>query len=327
MKFRTEIEPVHPDFKLSLRDKVITVGSCFSEVIGNRLSENKLNCLCNPFGTIFNPSSIFKLLRHSLSKQPVYRHLYVENNDSTWNHFDFHSKFTDNTRDGLESQLNGVYADVFQALRSSQVLIVTFGTAYIYELAANKQIVANCHKQPKEIFQRRLLTLKEITREFQQFYDLLRMVNSKIKILLTVSPVRHTRDTLKMNSVSKSVLRTACHHLEEENANVSYFPSYEIMMDDLRDYRFYQPDLIHPNEMAEQYIFNQFSEAYFTDELKSFVKEWGQIKSSLQHRPFRQESESHQKFLTTLLEKLQRFESDINVSNEIASVKSQLVAA
>jgi hypothetical protein len=327
MKFRTEIEPVDSGFKINLRDSIITVGSCFSEVIGSRLSENKLNCLCNPFGTVFNPSSIFKLLRHSLSKQPVHRHLFAENTDGYWNHFDFHSKFTSDSRENLESELLVIYDNVFQALRSCKVLVITLGTANIYELKSNNQVVANCHKQPQKMFNHRLLTLKEIQRDFQQFYDLLRMVNSKIKIIFTVSPVRHTRDGLKANSISKSLLRMACHSIEQENPNVSYFPSYEIMLDDLRDYRFYKSDLVHPNEMAEQYIFEHFTEIHFSDKLKEFMHDWQQIKNSLHHRPFRKESPAHQTFLAKLLEKLNNYNEKVNVSTEIEEVRSQLIAA
>lgn len=327
MKFRTEIEPVKPGFHINLCDKVLTVGSCFSEVIGNRLSENKLDCLCNPFGTVFNPISIFKLLRHSLSKQPVYRHLFAENADSSWNHFDFHSKFNASSRPELEAELLAVYDKTFAVLRKCNVLIITLGTANVYELKANNQVVANCHKQPQQLFNKRLLTLKEIQRDFQQFYDLLRMVNSKVRVILTVSPVRHTRDGLQLNSVSKSILRTACHFIEQENQNVSYFPSYEIMLDDLRDYRFYKPDLIHPNEMAEQYIFERFAETHFSAELNSFVEEWQQIRSSLQHRPFRTESPAHQTFLNKLLDKLDNYKEKVNLSNEIEEVRSQLVVA
>ncbi|MDP5120068.1 MAG: GSCFA domain-containing protein, partial [Spirosomaceae bacterium] len=252
MKFRTEIEPVNPGFEINLHDGIMTVGSCFSEIIGNKLSENKLNCLSNPFGTVFNPLSIFKLLHQSLSKQPLDQDLFTENNDDYWNHFDFHSKFSADSRQNLEHELSSIYDSVFQVLSSAKVLIITLGTANVYELKSNNQVVANCHKQPQKLFNRRLLTLKEIQDDFQQFYDLLQVANNKIKIILTVSPVRHTRDGLNNNSVSKSILRTACHLIQQDNADVGYFPSYEIMMDDLRDYRFYKSDLIHPNEMAEQ---------------------------------------------------------------------------
>ncbi len=327
MKFRTKIEPTDLGFEINLHDGIITVGSCFSEIIGNRLSENKLNCLCNPFGTVFNPLSIFKLLRHSLSKQPVYHHLFAENADGDWSHFDFHSRFTADSREKLENELLAVYNTAFQALRSAKVLIITLGTANVYELKSNNQVVANCHKQPQKLFNRRLLTLKEIQRDFQHFYDLLRMVNSKIKVIFTVSPVRHTRDGLTDNSLSKSILRSACHFIQKENPDVGYFPSYEIMMDDLRDYRFYKSDLIHPNEMAEQYIFERFSEALFSTELNEFVLEWRQIRSSLNHKPFRKESAPHQIFLTKLLEKLTNCNEKVNMSSEIESVKSQLITA
>jgi GSCFA family len=325
MKFRTEIENYSSDFKINEQDKILTIGSCFSEVIGNQLINNKIDCLSNPFGVVFNPVSIFKLLSHSLSKQPVFSHLFLEN-EGSWNHYDFHSKFWDESKEKLEEKLLETYRNVELSLKKTNVIIITFGTAYVYQLKSNKQVVANCHKQPAEMFYQELVSIKEIIIRFRQFYDTLKMMNNNVKIVLTVSPVRHTRDTLKMNSVSKSILRTTCHLLEEEYKNVSYFPSYEIMFDDLRDYRFYKEDMIHPTEVAETYIYEKFSETYFSDSLRDFVQNWQRIQSSLQHRPIKKDSPSHQKFLLKLLDQLKAYEHKLDVSAEIASVKTQLLA-
>lgn len=324
MDFRTEIEPIEGKFKLTPKSKIITIGSCFSEVIGSQLTENKLECLCNPFGTVFNPVSIFKLLHTSLTNQPLNPNFFIEK-DGIWNHYDFHSRFWSDSVDTLEDILENQLCKIRSSLRSYDVLLITFGTSFVYQLKKNKQVVANCHKQPKDHFVRELITTKEIIHRFTHFYDTLRLVNSKMKILVTVSPVRHTRDTLQMNSVSKSILRTACYELEQAFENVHYFPSYEIMMDDLRDYRFYTSDLIHPNEQAEEYIYEKFSTAYFSDELLDFQKEWQKIKSALNHRPIKQDSPSHQKFLSNLLNNLQQFQQKVDVAQEIAYVESQLV--
>lgn len=326
MEFRTEIEPINARFQISTDSKIMTVGSCFSEVIGHQMSENKMNCLCNPYGTVFNPASIFKLISHSLQNQPVYRHLFLQNNGH-WNHYDFHSKFWSDDRDGLERELNLTHQKVNQFLRKTNYLIITLGTAITYQLKENCQIVANCHKMPSSGFKKEILNVKDITIRFRAMYESLKMHNSRIKVILTVSPVRHTRETLQLNSVSKSILRTACHYIEQEFDDVFYFPSYEIMMDDLRDYRFYKADLIHPNGQAEQYIFEKFSEAYFNDELKAFLKEWQKIRSSLNHRPLHEGSEEHNKFLQNLLEKLTVFGQKVDVSKEIDYVKSQFQAA
>jgi hypothetical protein len=308
MEFRTEIEVSPSHFHIGTDSRIMTVGSCFSEVIGSQLADNKIQCLCNPYGTVFNPSSIFKLVSNSLQSQPVYKHLMVENS-GIWQHYDYHSKFYANSREELED------------------LIITLGTAIVHQLKENGLAVANCHKAPAANFKKEILSIKDITLRFRSMYELLKMHNNKIKILLTVSPVRHTRETLQLNSVSKSILRTACYHIEQDYADVHYFPSYEIMMDDLRDYRFYKADMIHPNEQAEKYIFEKFSETYFTEDLSSFLKEWYKVKMSLNHRPIQTDTPAHQKFLADLLEKLDGFSDKFDVSSEKEKVRSQLVAA
>ncbi len=326
MEFRTEIEVTPVRFNINTDSKIMTVGSCFSEVIGSQLADNKMQCLCNPYGTVFNPSSIFKLVCHSLQNQPVFKHLMLENK-GVWNHYDFHSKFYASSRQELENDLNKIHNKVNGFLRKADFLVITLGTSLVYQLKENSQIVANCHKTPAERFKREMLTVKEILLRFRPMYEALKMQNNRIKILLTVSPVRHTRDTLQLNSVSKSILRTACYHLEQDFNDLHYFPSYEIMMDDLRDYRFYKADMIHPNEQAEQYIFEKFAETYFSEEMNVFLKEWNKVKMSLNHRPIQTDTPAHQKFLVDLLAKLDTMSGKIDVSDEMAEVRSKLIAA
>lgn len=326
MEFRTEIEVAPARFKISTDSKIMTVGSCFSEVIGDQLTDNKLQCLCNPYGTVFNPSSMFKLICHSLQNQPVFKHLMLENN-GIWQHYDFHSKFYAHSKEELERELNLTHKNVNQFLRKANFLVITLGSSIVHQLKENSQIVSNCHKTPASNFKKEMLTVKEILLRFRPMYEALKIQNNKIKIILTVSPVRHTRETLQLNSVSKSILRTACYHLEQDFDDVHYFPSYEIMMDDLRDYRFYTADMIHPNEQAEQYIFEKFANTYFTEDLNVFLKEWNKIKISLNHRPIQADTPAHQRFLVDLLEKLDALSKKIDVTNEIAIVRSQLVAA
>jgi hypothetical protein len=326
MEFRTEIEVSPARFKISTDSKIMTVGSCFSEVIGVQLTDNKIQCLCNPYGTVFNPSSIFKLISHSLQNQPVFKHLFLENN-GIWQHYDFHSKFYGNSKEELERKLNTTHKNVNQFLRKANFLVITLGSSIVHQLRENRQVVSNCHKTPATSFKKEILSVQEILLRFRLMYDALKMQNNKIKILLTVSPVRHTRETLQLNSVSKSILRTACYHLEQDFDDVHYFPSYEIMMDDLRDYRFYATDMIHPNEQAEQYIFEKFAQTYYTDELMIFLKEWNKIKMSINHRPIQSDTPAHQNFLVNLLEKLDVLSKKIDVSNEIEIVRSQLITA
>ena len=171
------------------------------------------------------------------------------------------------------------------------------------------------------------MTQRQVMNSFDSFYKELRRMNSRVKIMLTVSPVRHINDTLELNSVSKSVLRASCHTIVQEHPDITYFPAYEIMMDDLRDYRFYNADMIHPTTVAEDYIWDKFTDAYFNPSLKEFIQGWQQIQNSLDHRPFHPASKAHQTFLRELITKLETFRGIVNVENEIARVRAQLLPA
>src|SRR5690606_20279404 len=186
--------------------------------------------------------------------------------------------------------------------------------------------VANCHKMPSSGFDKRLISAEEIFNSFSSLYTRLQELNPGIRIILTVSPVRHIRDTLPFNQVSKSILRVACHQLAGTFKDVEYFPSYEIMMDDLRDYRFYKPDMIHPTEQAEDYIWEKFIESNLTIEAKKFVFQWKSIQTALQHKPFHVQSRGHQNFLKQTIHKLEQLSDIVNVDEEIAALKAQLFA-
>ncbi len=325
MQFRTELSIPDHAHKLNLQTSVVTVGSCFAEVIGTRLIDAKVPALVNPFGTIFNPLSLTKLLRQAIDGQLPDEHLYLENR-GVWFHYDFHSSWWASSKAELAAQTAKQMQEVRNQLQKAHTLILTFGTAYVYRQTDGDglQIVANCHKMPNRLFEKELLSIHTISKDFQDFHTRLSAFNPSITFLLTVSPVRHTRDTLPLNAVSKSILRVACHELSQSLTNVHYFPAYELLMDDLRDYRFYKPDLIHPNEMAEEYIFQKFSEAYFDDSLKSFVREWRKIKQELAHRTLQPHTPEHHRFLTGLLGKLQNISSKANVTTEIQWIEAQL---
>jgi len=319
--FRTTFPIPVSKHQISLDSQILTLGSCFADVVGNQLRENKLDTLVNPFGTLFNPLSIFKIL------SPTYREaderLFVEN-QKLWFNYDFHSQFVSNSKENLQEQINQTIYAINSLLPTTNHLIITFGTAFIYKLLNPQTYIANCHKMPNNLFKKDLLSVKDICKSFAILYKELKDVNPDLKIILTVSPVRHTKDGVPENQVSKSILRAACYYLTTDYEDITYFPSYEIMMDDLRDYRFYKADLIHPNEVAEQYIFEKFAESFFDDELKSFMTEWQQIRRAINHRPFNEKSESHQKFLKNLLEDLIKISKKISVSEEIYEVQTAL---
>lgn len=325
MHFRTEIPTTQSPERISLQTPVLTIGSCFAEVIGQKLIDTKISALANPFGTVFNPLSITKLLRQALLHQLPGDDLYLENQGISF-HYDFHSSWWAATQEELTAQLKQQLHQVHERLLSAQWLIITLGTAYVYRELTTGQIVANCHKMPNKQFRKELLPIQTVTEDFRQLHALLRAANPAISIILTVSPVRHTRDTLPLNSVSKSILRVACHELSESLEQVSYFPAYELLLDDLRDYRFYKSDLIHPNEMAEEYIFQKFSETYFDHSLKQFIGDWQKIKQEIAHRPQQPNTAAHRSFLENLLKKLQMISTKVNVAPEIDAIKQQLQA-
>jgi hypothetical protein len=297
------------------------MGSCFSDNIGNLLESNKLKVKINPFGVIFNPISLINLLEWSKGEATLEDQHFFES-DGVWKHLDFHSSIFGASRKELESKLEELRAEVGEWLEKTDFLLLTFGTAWVYEFTETRKTVANCHKLPSSQFQKRLLSVEEIETTVSKLQKLL---SKQTKVILTVSPIRHLKDTIPLNSVSKSILRFACHQLTKNSKQFQYFPSYEIMLDDLRDYRFYEPDMIHPSEVAINYIWEAFTKAYFDSEGQSFLLEWQKIKSGLNHKAFQPNSESHQKFLKSLLHKLEILSSKINVSEEILTIKGQLI--
>jgi GSCFA family len=324
LNLRTTFPIPEAEHKISLDTNVLTLGSCFADVVGNQLKDNKLDVNINPFGTLFNPLSIFKILSPTYTQAD--ERLYIQNPEA-WVHYNFHSQFSGNTKEELSTTLINTIAKVQSSILNAQCLVITFGTSFIYKLLQPQTYVANCHKMPKNLFEKELLSVKDVCKSFAILHKELKEINPDLRIILTVSPVRHTKDGMAESQVSKSILRAACHYLTTDYQGVEYFPSYEIMMDDLRDYRFYKPDMIHPNEVAEQYIFEKFSETYFDDKLKDFIKIWQPISKALNHRPFNEKSSSHQQFLRKLSGDLEGISGLVNVMEEIDEVQKKLLVS
>ncbi|HYI77525.1 MAG TPA: GSCFA domain-containing protein [Chryseolinea sp.] len=321
--FRTLFTPTPSQKRISLSDRVLTIGSCFSDAIGSHLVSNKITCSANPFGTLYNPFSIHKAVQYAVLNEPVPEDTFLQRNDIFFN-YDFHSEISSLNLSQLKTQLKTMISQSHSFLQNARWLIITYGTAWVYERTDNNSAVANCHKMPQSLFTKTLMTQKKLLESFGSMYESLKAINSDINVLLTVSPVRHIKDTLELNSVSKAVLRVACHTLTQQYSEVHYFPSYEIMMDDLRDYRFYKADMIHPTQLAEEYIFTKFADQYFNDELRTFILRWKEIKAALAHKPFHPASLPHQQFLKESLRKLEELKGLVNVDEEIEIVKKQL---
>jgi hypothetical protein len=296
------------------------MGSCFADVMGARLQANKFNVLVNPFGVIYNPVSIGKLIQVALHKEILSEELYWQHQD-TWYHYDLHSGVAAASAQDLSHAANALIQKVGQFLQSADVFLLTLGTAFVYRFRQTGSIVANCHKAPAGLFSKELLTVSEVTESLILLYHSLKAVRADLRLILTLSPVRHIKDGIPENQVSKSILRVACHEAALQCPDILYFPAYECMLDDLRDYRFYKKDMIHPSEVAEEYIWDKFISAYMDEEARAFLKEWESISKALAHKPFRPHSESHQAFLRKTRDKLLRLSSYAEVSAELLQVE------
>lgn len=322
--FRTALNAVVSKRTLNFKEKILTIGSCFSDSIGMCLETHKIHTCINPFGTLYNPLSIHKALDYMISGKFPEQGTFTLNQGLHLN-YDFHSRFSSQHKTELDEIIREEIESTHDFLNETSTVIITYGTAFVYQLKDSNAVVANCHKVPSTFFTKRLLTQSEIVASFNELHKQISAFKSNVHIILTVSPVRHLKDTLELNSVSKSILRSCCHTLSESYPNVSYFPSYEIMIDDLRDYRFYKSDMIHPTEEAEHYIWEEFKKSHFDDESISLFDRWSGILAALSHRPFHPHSDSHQQFIKHTLEKLETFRSLIPVDKEIEFLKNQLI--
>lgn len=247
----------NPD-KISHESKILCIGSQFSNLLSEALSGHQYSPLNNPFGNLYNPLSIFHAVNSSLKNHPLNQNLLVENNGQ-WNHYDFHSDTSANSKDKLIEKLENIQETTHRYLQKTDFLILTFGSAYVYKQNNTKQVVANCHKSPGRYFIKQLLSPEEIVAGFRRMYASLQHVKN---IVLVVSPILQMNDSLTLNTVSKSVLRYACHLIMCEFPFVKYFPAYEFMHSDLRDYKFYKDDLVTPTNEAMHYIMEKMQEAY-----------------------------------------------------------------
>jgi hypothetical protein len=323
-RLQTAVEIGRPEWSISHQSGLVTIGSCFAEVLGSQFRDYKFNVLNNPLGTIFNPLTICKVLDSAISDRNPGADLYAENQDHIWLHHDFHSSLWASDKASLESAISEKLQQLKNALKAADLLVITFGTAYAYRHKRSNQIIGNCHKLPADQFVKELLHPDQIQIAYEQLIQKLLPLKRNLRIMLTVSPVRHTRDTLPLNQVSKSILRLICHRLSEKYKHVSYFPSYEIMLDELRDYRFYKEDLIHPSKLAEDYIFEKFAQVYLHPASLALTKEWDGIRQALLHKPLHGHTESQHRLLQSVKQKLTALAREIDVSEELAEVERRI---
>lgn len=307
MEFRTpvHIPPIHQP--LDHRRKGLLLGSCFTEHMGQRMLEAKLPVTINPFGILFNPDSIASTLDRLSHPQPFTEQDLIAQGD-LWVSLAHHGRFSSTDRSETLSAINQALEQGAEALTRADYLILTLGTAWVYLWKATGTVVANCHKLPASAFERRRLTPEEIVTDLER--ALIPHLAHK-QILLTVSPVRHAGDGLVENQLSKASLIVAAATLcERHPAAISYFPAYEILMDELRDYRFYQADMMHPSEVARQYIWERFAETRLTPACRALIARIEALHTAMRHRPLNPHSETHRTFCTRMKAEAERLQQE-----------------
>ncbi len=295
---------------IDYNSKILLLGSCFSENIGDKLNYFKFQTNQNPFGILFHPKAIENLVTNAINEKKYLPEDLILQNEH-WHCFDAHSSLSSPNKNKLLANLNSAITASNKKLKKATHIIITLGTSWVYRFIETDAIVANCHKIPQKKFVKELLSVDEITKSLKTTIAHLKSVNKNIHILFTVSPVRHLKDGFTKNMQSKSHLITAIHSVLNTK-NCSYFPSYEIMMDELRDYRFYGEDMIHPNKTAINYIWQRFVETHISENSKLTMEKVESIQKGISHKPFNENSEQHQKFLNNLEIKKEKLNSIFN---------------
>ncbi|WP_298303618.1 GSCFA domain-containing protein [Flavobacterium sp.] len=305
MNFTTKIPIQKSNFPIDYFSKILLLGSCFSENIGEKFAYFKFHNTINPFGIIFNPVSIEKLVNRIVNRIQFTENDIFFHND-LWHSYEVHSELSNSNKEDFLNNLNSILEDTSNEILNATHIIITYGTSWVYKNKESDEIVANCHKVPQKHFTKEILSIKTIEKSIQNTIQFIQKINPNCNFIFTISPVRHIKDGFVENQRSKAHLITAVQssifHLPSSN----YFPSYEIMMDELRDYRFYADDMLHPSQAAIDYIWIKFFENYVDENEFATMQQVCDIQKALHHKPFNPNSESHQKFLENLKQKIDK---------------------
>lgn len=320
MQFRTELHISKPAWNLDHHYRIASLGSCFASTMGQKLYELKFNILNNPFGTLFNPLSISSLIRDALqdriNEDRIIRvqELYIS--------LDMHSQVYAGTKEKLMEGIKTRQEKLRAYLKDQSLLIITLGSAFVYKWKEDGRTVGNCHKLPSSEFEKILLDPTEIEQALKDLIVELKIYNPGLKVILTLSPVRHIKDGIAENQLSKSILRVVCSRIAMDPM-VDYFPAYEIMMDDLRDYRFYKEDMIHPTAQAEEYIFQKFSE-YFSADTQALIKKVENFRKRFSHRFLSENKMEQLRFWEETRALALSFQEELDFSTELMKLDDKL---
>lgn len=305
MEFKTTV-PTHKGlFELSHASRVLLAGSCFSHEIGQRLNTAGFQTCINPFGTLFNPASIATSLNHIVRNKKFTSADFFERS-GLWHAYKLHSSFSAPHLDDAITSINQTIESAQQFFLRADILIITLGSAWVYELKEDNNIVANCHKMPQQLFTKRKLGVNEIIADYTLLIDHLKIANPDLQVIFTISPVKHLKDGFVENNWSKSTLNIAIHEIIRRFDFCDYYPAYEIVTDDLRDYRFYKADMVHPNETAVEYVYGHFLQSYCTPQTIELAKEFTQLSRSAGHKTFNTASTEYAKFISDFRQRAER---------------------
>ena len=306
MNFRSPLILSPSSLQIHYSSNILSIGSCFAQNIAHNLTELKYNLLANPAGICFNPVSVLHTIKRCIKGDSL-PETEIINSHGLWCHHDFHGSFNHPDKNTCIQSINSSIEKANNFLKSVDRVILTIGTAYVYEL--ENHVVNNCHKRPQNLFNKRRLEREEIKNTLFELIELLNAYsNQKIEYILTLSPVRHLKDGMVQNNLSKATCLLAIDDVVQSDANVHYFPSYELLMDDLRDYRFYAKDRVHPSEEAIEYVFNKFEQVHLYENDAALRKRIAKLNLALAHRPFNPESDQHILFKEDLVAQLTELE-------------------
>lgn len=329
MKFRLELDVKKLPKPITHQQKLLLIGSCFTENIGEKLEKFRFTTLQNPHGILFNPVSVAEALTDYIEKKTFTEADLFYLNEA-WHSWKHHSRFSGVTKEDALQKINASIHTAHRFLKEADCLLITLGSSWIYTLtekagnATQGAVAANNHKAPSDWFYRRLMTTAEVLQALDNLLHRLFLYNQNLTIIFTISPVRHLREGLVENNRSKAVLIQAVHHLVDKFERLYYFPAYELVIDDLRDYRFYAEDLVHPNYFATQYVWDKMVDACMNEQTKVLLKEIHSINLAFQHSPFNETSAAHRQFKQKFLNKilaLQEANPFLDFSNEIHRFK------
>ncbi len=308
MLFTTQIPIKESNRKIDYSSKVVSLGSCFADNISGKFNHYQFQNTVNPFGTIFQPLALAKIIRFAVA-QKTFAPADTFHHNEIWHSFDAHSSLSDTNQQQLIATLNEATTRLHAALSAATHLVITLGTAWAYKHNENGDYVANCHKVPQREFSKELLSIARIAESLEDIIASVQSVNPSCYTIFTVSPVRHIKDGFVENQRSKAHLIAALHHTLA-SASAAYFPSYEIMMDELRDYRFYAEDLIHPNKTAVDYIWERFKETNIDEHAYAVMDKVNSIRNGLAHRPFNPDTTQHRAFLEHIRNEMDNMQSE-----------------